>query len=48
MMIVFMLDDMPVNATFWSALVKVILDEHPELWSGLRLCTIDDFSCYEL
>ena len=33
----FMLDAMPVNATFRSALLNVIEEEHPELWSRVRL-----------
>ncbi|GFY02762.1 hypothetical protein TNCV_3506421 [Trichonephila clavipes] len=48
MMSVLVLDDMPVNIAFQSALSNVIAAEHPELCFGVRFHIIDDVSCYEL
>ena len=48
MMAAFVLDAMPVNATCRSTSSNVIVDEHPELWPGVRLRIMDDLSCYEL
>ena len=36
MMHAFVLDAIPVNAAFQSALSNDIMTEHPELWSGVR------------
>lgn len=48
MVVLFVLDVMPESATFQNALLNVIVEEHPDLWSEVRLCIIDDRICYEL
>ena len=47
MMAVFILDAMPVNVSFQSALSNDIMAEHPELWSGVRFRIMNDSICYE-
>ena len=42
MMSTFVLDAMPVNAAFQSAISNDIVAEHLELWSGVRFCIMDD------
>ncbi|GFY28601.1 transposable element Tcb1 transposase [Trichonephila clavipes] len=44
----FVLDAMPVNATFQSALSNDIVAEHSELWFGVRFRIMDDLIYYEL
>ena len=48
MMAAFVLNVMPVNAAFQSALSNDIVAEHSELWSGVRLRIMDDPICNEL
>lgn len=45
MMVSFVLDAIPVNATVWSSLSNAIVDEHKELLSGVLLRSMDDCSC---
>ena len=42
------LNAVPVNAAFQSALSNDIVAEHPELWSGVGFRIMDDRICYEL
>ena len=42
------LNAVPVNAAFQSALSNDIVAEHPELWSGVGFRIMDDPICYEL
>ncbi|GFW82301.1 transposable element Tcb1 transposase [Trichonephila clavipes] len=44
----FVLDAMPVNAAFQSALSNDIVTYPPELWVELRFRILDDPICYEL
>ena len=37
----FVLDVMPVNASFQRALWNDIVAQHPELWSGVRFCIME-------
>ena len=48
MMATFMLDAVPVNTTFRSALLKVIIKEHSEIFLGVRMRIMDDLNCYVL
>ena len=48
MIIAFVLDAMPVNTAFQSALLNDIVTEHPELWSGVQFRIVDNPICYEL
>ncbi|GFT15137.1 uncharacterized protein TNCV_3141941 [Trichonephila clavipes] len=48
MMAAFVLDSMPLNAAFQSALSNDIVTSHTELWFGVRFCIMDDPICYEL
>ncbi|GFW97664.1 uncharacterized protein TNCV_685341 [Trichonephila clavipes] len=48
MMAAFVLDDIPMNAAFQSALSTDIVAEHPELWFRVRFLIIMDPICYEL
>ena len=41
----FVLDAVPVNAAFQSALSNDIVAEHPELWLEVRFCIMDDPIC---
>ena len=41
----FMVDAMPINAAFQSALSNDIVAEHPELWLEVRFCIMDDPIC---
>ena len=45
MMAKFMLDIMLVNTAFQNVLSN---SKHPELWSGVKFCIMDDRICYEL
>lgn len=47
MIAAFVLDAMPVNAIFRSALSNFIVDEHSELWSAAQFHIMDNRSSYE-
>ena len=47
-MAAFILDDMPVNDDFYSALSNDIVAEHPDLLSGMRFRIMDDPICYNV
>ena len=47
-MAAFVLDAMPINAAFQNTVPNDIVAEHPELWSGVRFCIMDDPICYGL
>lgn len=47
-MAAFILNVMPLNATFRSAISNIIVDEHRKLWSGMLLDIMDYRSCYDL
>ena len=47
-MAAFMLDALPFNAAFQSALSNDIVIKHPELWSGVQFHIMDDPICCEL
>ena len=48
MMDAFVLNAMPINAAFQSALSKDVITEHPELWSEVRFRVLDDPFCNEM
>ncbi|GFS59413.1 uncharacterized protein TNCV_3725521 [Trichonephila clavipes] len=48
MLATFVLDSMPVNAVFQSALSNDIVVKHPELCFGVGFRMMDDSICYEL
>ncbi|GFU04638.1 hypothetical protein TNCV_4377181 [Trichonephila clavipes] len=48
MMAAFVLDAMPVNVAFQSALSNDIVALHPQLWFGEGFLIMDDPICYEL
>ena len=46
MMAAFVLDGMPVNATFQGVLSNNIVAEHPDLCSGMRFRIMYELICY--
>ena len=48
LMAAFVLDAIPVDAAFQSALLNDTVAEHPELWFGVRFRIMDNLICYEL